>query len=91
MERSISAEEILLAIGRNPNTASLDLDKAGVATEHGRIVADEWMRTSEPHIYAAGDCTGPHAIVHLAVSQGGIAAHNLIHPGSMRTTGCCSR
>jgi pyruvate/2-oxoglutarate dehydrogenase complex dihydrolipoamide dehydrogenase (E3) component len=81
---SVSAEEILLAIGRDPNTASLDLDKAGVATEHGRIVADECLRTSTPHIYAAGDCTGPHAIVHLAVRQGEIAAHNIAHPGSMR-------
>ena len=82
--RSVSAEEILLAIGRDPNTALLDLDKAGVVTEHGRIVADECMRTSQPHIYAAGDCTGPHAIVHLAVRQGEIAAHNIMHPGSMR-------
>lgn len=81
--RSISAEEIMLAIGRDPNTASLDLDKAGVATESGLIVADECMRTSTPHIYAAGDCTGPHAIVHLAVRQGEIAAHNIKHPGSI--------
>lgn len=82
--RSVSAEEILLAIGRDPNTGSLDLDKAGVTTEHGRILADECMRTNTPHIYAAGDCTGPHDIVHLAVSQGEIAAHNILHPDSMR-------
>jgi pyruvate/2-oxoglutarate dehydrogenase complex dihydrolipoamide dehydrogenase (E3) component len=81
--RSVAAEEIMMAIGRDPNTTSLDLDKAGVATEHGRIVADECMRTSAPHIYAAGDCTGPHAIVHLAVRQGEIAAHNIMHPGSI--------
>ncbi len=82
--RSVSAEEILLAIGRDPNTGSLDLAKAGVATDHGRIVADECLRTSTPHIFAAGDCTGPHAIVHLAVRQGEIAAHNIMHPASMR-------
>jgi pyruvate/2-oxoglutarate dehydrogenase complex dihydrolipoamide dehydrogenase (E3) component len=82
--RSVSAEEILLAIGRNPNTARLDLDNAGVATDHGRIVADECMRTNTPHVFAAGDCTGPHAIVHLAVRQGEIAAHNILHPDSMR-------
>ena len=84
LARSVSAEEIMLAIGRDPNTASLDLAKAGVATERGRIVADECMRTGMPHIFAAGDCTGPHAIVHLAVRQGEIAAHNIIHPGSQR-------
>ncbi|MGL5016618.1 MAG: dihydrolipoyl dehydrogenase family protein [Luteolibacter sp.] len=82
-ERSVAAEEILLAIGRTPNTSSLDLDKAGVVTDQGHIVADECMRTSTPHIYAAGDCTGPHALVHLAVRQGEIAARNIIHPGSI--------
>jgi pyruvate/2-oxoglutarate dehydrogenase complex dihydrolipoamide dehydrogenase (E3) component len=42
------------------------------------------MQTSAPHIYAAGDCTGPHEIVHLAVQQGEIAGHNLAHPDSPR-------
>jgi pyruvate/2-oxoglutarate dehydrogenase complex dihydrolipoamide dehydrogenase (E3) component len=75
---SVSAEEILFALGRNPNTAGLDLEKAGVKTEQGRIVADEFMRTSVQHIYAAGDCTGPHEIVHLAVTQGEVAARNIV-------------
>lgn len=82
--KSVSAGEIMLALGRKPNTASLDLDKAGVATEEGRIVANEFMQTSAPHIYTAGDCTGPHEVVHLAVRQGEIAAHNISHPDSMR-------
>jgi pyruvate/2-oxoglutarate dehydrogenase complex dihydrolipoamide dehydrogenase (E3) component len=81
--RSVSAEEIMLAIGRDPNTESLDLENAGVITEDGRIVADACMRTNTPHIYAAGDCTGPHAIVHLAVRQGEIAANNIMHPRSI--------
>jgi pyruvate/2-oxoglutarate dehydrogenase complex dihydrolipoamide dehydrogenase (E3) component len=79
-QKSISAEEVLFALGRVPNTASLDLDKAGVATEDGRIVATELMQTSARHIYTAGDCAGPHEIVHLAVQQGEIAAHNIVHP-----------
>jgi pyruvate/2-oxoglutarate dehydrogenase complex dihydrolipoamide dehydrogenase (E3) component len=74
---SVSAEEILFALGRVPNTASLGLENAGVKLEQGRIVADEFMRTSAPHIYAAGDGTGPHEIVHLAVQQGEIAARNI--------------
>jgi pyruvate/2-oxoglutarate dehydrogenase complex dihydrolipoamide dehydrogenase (E3) component len=81
---SVSAEEILFALGRVPNTASLDLHKAGVATERGRIVANEFMQTGAPHIYTAGDCTGPHEIVHLAVQQGEIAAHNIAHPNAPR-------
>ena len=82
--RSVSASEILLAIGRKPNIESLDLEMAGVATEHGRIPANEFMQTSAPHIYAAGDCTGPHEVVHLAVQQGANAAHNIAHPENPR-------
>jgi pyruvate/2-oxoglutarate dehydrogenase complex dihydrolipoamide dehydrogenase (E3) component len=81
---SVSAEEILFALGRVPNTASLDLAKAGVATDGGRIVANDLMQTSAPHIYAAGDCTGPHEIVHLAVQQGEIAAYNIAHASAPR-------
>jgi pyruvate/2-oxoglutarate dehydrogenase complex dihydrolipoamide dehydrogenase (E3) component len=76
----VSGEEILLALGRSPNTASLGLEQAGVLTEGGRVVTDESMRTSAAHIFAAGDCTGPHEIVHLAVQQGEIAAHNILSP-----------
>jgi dihydrolipoamide dehydrogenase len=81
---SVSAGEILFALGRVPNTALLDLEQAGVTTERGRIVANELMQTSAPHIYTAGDCTGPHEIVHLAVQQGEIAAHNIAQPGRPR-------
>jgi pyruvate/2-oxoglutarate dehydrogenase complex dihydrolipoamide dehydrogenase (E3) component len=81
---SVSAEEILFALGRIPNTASLDLEKAGVKTENGRVIADSKMQTSAPHIFAAGDCTGPHEIVHIAVMQGEIAAHNIVKPKSPR-------
>jgi len=82
--RSVSAADILLAIGRKPNIGALDLAMAGVATGHGRIPANEFMQTSTPHIYAAGDCTGPHEIVHLAVQQGATAAHNIAHPDDLR-------
>jgi pyruvate/2-oxoglutarate dehydrogenase complex dihydrolipoamide dehydrogenase (E3) component len=81
---SVSAEEILFALGRVPNTASLDLEKAGVKTDNGRIVANDFMQTSAPHIYAAGDCTGPHEIVHIAVQQGEIAVHNIVNPSMRR-------
>ncbi len=81
---SVSAGEILFALGRAPNTASLNLAGAGVASERGRIMANEFMQTSAPHIYTAGDCTGPHEIVHLAVQQGEIAAHNIAQPRRRR-------
>ncbi len=82
---TVEAEEILLALGRSANTQDLDLPRAGVTTEHGRIVSDAHQRTSAAHIFAAGDCTGPHEIVHIAIQQGEIAAHNITRPEQPRT------
>jgi pyruvate/2-oxoglutarate dehydrogenase complex dihydrolipoamide dehydrogenase (E3) component len=82
--RRVAAEEILFASGRVPATAGLELARAGVQTDSGRIITNAQMQTSAPHIYAAGDCTGPHQIVHIAVEQGEIAAHNIAHPGAKR-------
>jgi len=81
---SVSASEILFALGRIPATASLALHKAGVKTEQGYILTDDTMRTSAPHIYAAGDCTGPHEIVHIAIQQGETAVHNILKPKTPR-------
>lgn len=78
--KRVNAEEILFALGRVPNTAKLDLAKAGVTTDYGRIVTNPQMQTTAPHIYAAGDCTGPYEIVHIAIQQGELAAHNIAHP-----------
>lgn len=81
----ILAQEIFHALGRSPNTSALALDKAGVNTEKGRIVTDSLQRTSTPHIYAAGDCCGPHEIVHIAIQQGETAVHNIVSPEKPRT------
>jgi pyruvate/2-oxoglutarate dehydrogenase complex dihydrolipoamide dehydrogenase (E3) component len=81
----VVAQEILLALGRVPATAGLDLEKAGVETDGGRVITNAQMQTSAPHIYAAGDCTGPHQIVHIGIEQGEIAAYNAAHPGRKRT------
>ncbi len=80
----VMADEILHAFGRVPATTGLDLDKAGVELDNGRIVTNAAMQTSARHIYAAGDCTGPYQIVHIAVEQGEIAAHNIAHPRKPR-------
>jgi pyruvate/2-oxoglutarate dehydrogenase complex dihydrolipoamide dehydrogenase (E3) component len=81
---SVYAGEVLFALGRIPNTASLGLENAGVTTESGYIITNDKMQTGAPHIFAAGDCTGPHEIVHIAVIQGEIAAHNIMRPKSPR-------
>jgi pyruvate/2-oxoglutarate dehydrogenase complex dihydrolipoamide dehydrogenase (E3) component len=80
----IAAEEIFFGLGRIPNTAGLNLDKAGVQVSLGRFLVNSEMQTNVPHIYAAGDCTGLHEIVHIAIQQGEIAAHNIIHPQNKR-------
>ncbi|HEY1789972.1 MAG TPA: NAD(P)/FAD-dependent oxidoreductase [Verrucomicrobiae bacterium] len=83
---SVSAEEVLFALGRIPNTAWMGLANAGVKmSDGGTIIANELMQTTAPHIYTAGDCTGPHEIVHIAIHQGEVAGRNIIKPNSART------
>jgi pyruvate/2-oxoglutarate dehydrogenase complex dihydrolipoamide dehydrogenase (E3) component len=80
----VEAEEILFAMGRAPNTANMGLENVGVELDHGRIVTDAGMRTSAPHIFAAGDCTSLHEVVHIAVNQGEVAGHNIVNPSKWR-------
>ena len=56
--RRASAETVLQALGRVPDLDGLDLDRASVQLERGRIVVDDRMRTTAPNVFAAGDCTG---------------------------------
>jgi pyruvate/2-oxoglutarate dehydrogenase complex dihydrolipoamide dehydrogenase (E3) component len=78
--QSVDVATVLHGLGRRPNTDSLDLAQAKVLTEAGRILTDPRQRTSAPHIYAAGDCCGPHEIVHVAIQQGETAARNILNP-----------
>lgn len=79
-ELTVEAGQIFHGLGRVPNTAGLNLPAAGVATQGTRIVADLRQQTSRPHIYAAGDCCGPHEIVHIAIQQAELAARNILQP-----------
>jgi len=81
----VEAEQILFALGRMPATQSLELERAEVATDSGRIRTNAEMRTTQPHIFAAGDCTGPFEIVNVAIQQGEIAAWNASHPDRPRS------
>lgn len=80
----LGAEEIVFALGRTANTAGLGLEKIGVAMINARVITDATMQTTVPHIYAVGDCTGQHEIVHIAIQQAEIAAYNVTHPGTPR-------
>jgi len=72
----IVTEKILAALGRRPATQGLELETAGVDLDRGRVISHPTQQTSAKHIYAAGDVTGPHEIVHIAIEQGEIAARN---------------
>ncbi|MSU70701.1 MAG: FAD-dependent oxidoreductase [Opitutaceae bacterium] len=71
------ADHLFNALGREPHTAGLNLAAAAVKTRAGgQIVVNRWQQTSAPHIYAAGDCSGPVEIVHIAIAQGILAARH---------------
>jgi pyruvate/2-oxoglutarate dehydrogenase complex dihydrolipoamide dehydrogenase (E3) component len=73
------AAALFNALGRTPATQNLGLDVAGVALKSsGHIATDEYQRTSNAAIYAGGDCSGPHEIVHVAIQQGEVAARHAL-------------
>ena len=74
----LRADKLLVATGRAPNTRSLNLAAAGVEVNaQGAIVIDRAMRTSAPHIFAAGDCTDQPQFVYVAAAAGTRAAINM--------------
>ncbi|PWB88867.1 MULTISPECIES: mercury(II) reductase [Methylocystaceae] len=74
----VRADKLLIATGREPNTRGLALEAAGIAvSEQGAIIIDKHMRTSAPHIYAAGDCTDQPQFVYVAAAAGTRAAINM--------------
>jgi pyruvate/2-oxoglutarate dehydrogenase complex dihydrolipoamide dehydrogenase (E3) component len=71
------AAHLFNALGREPNTATLNLAAAGVrARPNGQIITNRWQQTNVPHIYAGGDCSGPVEIVHVAIQQGELAVRH---------------
>jgi pyruvate/2-oxoglutarate dehydrogenase complex dihydrolipoamide dehydrogenase (E3) component len=76
------ADTILVAAGRRPNVEGLGLDRAGIAHSARGISVDDRMRTSVPHIYAAGDVIGVEQFSHVAGWQAFEATRNALLPGS---------
>ena len=78
---------LLVAIGRQPNTDGLNLDKAGVATDpHGYIEVDDELQTNVPGIWALGDCNGRGAFTHTSYNDFEIVAANLLDNERRRIT-----
>ena len=77
-DERIEADRLLVAAGRTPNTADLDLEKAGVETDpQGAVRVDAGLRTSADGIYAAGDCATLPQLVYVAAAAGTRAAVNM--------------
>jgi pyruvate/2-oxoglutarate dehydrogenase complex dihydrolipoamide dehydrogenase (E3) component len=83
-ESEIVADEILVAVGRQPNTDGLDLEKAGVRFDKKQIFTDEYLQTSQKHIFAAGDVTAHFQFTHMADYEAQIVIRNAFAPFPLR-------
>lgn len=75
-ERKFEAEQILMATGRKPNTEDMGLEEAGAETEKGFVKINEYLQTTNPNIYSAGDCASSIMLETLAAKMGNIAVRN---------------
>ncbi len=76
--RELSAEALVVAMGRAPNTQGLNLEGIGVELERGAVTVDARLRTAQKHIYGAGDVIGGYQFTHAAGYEGGIVVSNAI-------------
>jgi len=82
----VTGDILLVATGRAPNTESLGLDVAGIATrEDGGVMADDYGRTNVEGVWALGDVSSMHQLKHVANHEARVVAHNLAHPGDLRS------
>ena len=78
----LDGDALMLAVGRRPRVAGLDLGRAGVELHQGALRVDRHLRTTAVHVYAAGDVTGGAQFTHYAGWQGFVAARNALLPGA---------
>ena len=76
--RTLDAEAVVLAVGWPGNVEALNPGAAGVETRRGYVVVDDCLRTSAPHVFAAGDVTGRMMLVQSANYEGNLAAENAV-------------
>jgi len=75
------SDELLVAVGRIPNTDTLDLEKTGVkVNEKGYVVADEYLETTTKGIFALGDAVGKYQFKHSANHEAQYAYTNIVRP-----------
>ncbi|MDO8578069.1 MAG: dihydrolipoyl dehydrogenase [Dehalococcoidales bacterium] len=84
-KKEYTAQRVLLATGRVPNTDRLAVEKAGIETnEKGYIRTNEFLETTRKNIYAVGDVNGEQLFTHAANRESVIAAHNALHGSKMK-------
>lgn len=84
---TVDGDRLLVATGRVPNTDLLDVAAAGLAQHpDGRVVVDEFQRTSIGGIWALGDVSSPHMLKHVANHEARVVQHNVLHPDAMIAT-----
>ena len=86
-EPRASGSHLLLAVGRVPNTDDLGLEAAGIRTDaRGYIEVDEALRTTNPNVWALGDCNGKGAFTHTSYNDYEIVAANLLEGADRKWT-----
>jgi mycothione reductase len=74
-------DELLVAVGRTPNSDVLNVKATGIELEpDGRVVVDEFQETAVEGIYALGDLCSPYQLKHVANHEARVVQHNLLHP-----------
>ncbi|MGZ0151148.1 mycothione reductase [Kribbella sp. WER1] len=74
-------DELLVAVGREPNSDLLNLAATGVDVDSaGRVVVDKYQETNVEGVYALGDVTNPHQLKHVANHEARVVKHNLLNP-----------
>jgi pyruvate/2-oxoglutarate dehydrogenase complex dihydrolipoamide dehydrogenase (E3) component len=77
-QEEVSAENVLVAIGRAPNVEGLSLEKAGVEYTNKGIIVNPYLQTRNSNIFACGDVVGPYMFSHMASYQAQICARNCL-------------
>ncbi len=72
----LTAEKILISIGRHFNTTGIGLENVGIRTDNGKIRVNAQMQTTLPGIYAVGDVASRYLLAHVASAEGKVAAQN---------------
>jgi pyruvate/2-oxoglutarate dehydrogenase complex dihydrolipoamide dehydrogenase (E3) component len=83
-QQEIHASEILAATGRKPNIEGLNLEAAKVEYDKRCIITNDYLQTTNPKIFAAGDITAHFPFTHMAAYEASVVVRNALMPGFIR-------